>query len=71
MPKTFAAACLACALALSPLAAVAQTDTSGGAMPDKSMSMAPKKPMAKHHSMHKKPMAKPGMAKSGDMQPKM
>ena len=56
MLKTFAAASLVTALALSGSAALA-TDSSP--MPDKMMSdktMAPKKPMMKHHSMHKKPM---------------
>lgn len=70
MIKTFAAAGLALGLALSPLAAFAQTDTAGAMakpMADKPMH---KKPMMKHHSMAKKPMAKP-MAKDGEMQPKM
>lgn len=78
MVKTFAAACLVFGLALAPLAAVAQTDMSGGSMPDKTMSdktMTPQKPMTKHHSMHKKTLAKSmshsDMSKSGDMQPKM
>ena len=78
MIKTFAAAGLAFGLALSPLAAFAQTDT-GGAMPAKPMAdtMAPKKPMM-HHSMKHQSMThhsmkhhmKP-MAKDGEMQPKM
>lgn len=68
MLKTFAAASLAIALGLSPLAAFAQSDTAAP-MPDKPMAdktMAPKKPMMKHHSMHKKPMMK-----SGETQQKM
>ena len=78
MFKTLAAAGAAIGIALSPLAAFAQTDTSGGAMSDKTMSgaaMAPKKPMMKHHPMHKKPMMKTNMKsdamKSGEMQQKM
>ena len=58
MIKTFAAAGLAIGLALSPLAAFAQSDT-GAPMSDKTM--APKKPMMKPHSMHKKPMTKTKM----------
>lgn len=70
MLRTLGVASLAALLALSPLAAFAETDMSGGAMPDKTMSksMAPKKPMMKHHSPHKKPMAK---MDDGAMQPKM
>ncbi len=67
MMKTFAAATLAAALALSPVLAFAQADT---AMPDKGMSdkaMAPKKTMTKSHHAHKKPMTKPTM----EAQPKM
>jgi hypothetical protein len=73
MLKTLAAAGVAIGITLSPLAAFAQTDTSGAAMSDKSM--APKKPMAKHHPMHKKPMTKTNMKsdtmKSGDTQQRM
>jgi len=64
MLKTFAAAGLVAALALSVSAAVAHTDSSSAPMTDKTMSdntMAPKKPMMKHHSMHKKPMMKTKM----------
>jgi hypothetical protein len=56
MPSKIAALGLAAALALSPLAALAQADQSGAAMTDKTM--APAKPMAKPHSMHKKHMSK-------------
>ena len=69
MLKTFAAASLVAALALSGSAAFAQTDSSGAVMPDKTMSdksMAPKKPMMTHHAMHKKPMMKTPM-QSGAM----
>jgi len=73
MFKTVAAASLVAGLTLSPLAAFAQTDTSGGTMSDKTM--APKKTMMKHHPMHKKSMTKTNMKtnamKSGDMQQKM
>jgi hypothetical protein len=77
MPNIFAVASLAAAVALSAPAALAQTDTSGGTMSDKTMSgtMAPKKPMMKHHPMHKKPMTmtkmKSDTMKSGDTQQKM
>ncbi len=57
MLKTLAAS-LAIGLALSPLVAFAQTDTSGGGMSDKSMSdksMAPNKPTMKPHALRKKP----------------
>lgn len=70
MLKTLAAAALATTLGLSPLAAFAQSDMSAGTMPDKAK-MAPKKPMTKHHSMHRKAMSHPDMTKGGDMQPKM
>ncbi len=70
MLKTFAAAGLVAALALSGSVAFAQTTTAP--MPDKMMSdktMAPHKPMMKHHTMHKKPMmAKP--MHTDTMQPK-
>jgi len=73
MLKAFAAASLVAALALSPVVAFAQTDTSGGTMSDKTM--VPKKPMMNHHTMHKKPMMKTNMKsdtmKSGEMQQKM
>ena len=62
MLKTFAAAGLAAALALASPAGFAQTDAAP--MPDKAMSgdaMAPKKPMTKHHTMHKKTMTKTNM----------
>jgi hypothetical protein len=73
MLKTFAAASLVAALALSCSAALAQSDSTSAPMPDKTMSdktMAPKKPMMKHHAIHKKPtMAK--TMHSDTMQPKM
>jgi pentapeptide MXKDX repeat protein len=73
MLNSFAAACLVAAFALSAPAAFAQTDTSGAPMSDKTM--APKKPMMKHHSMHKstmaKPMSHPDAMKSGETQQKM
>ncbi len=78
MPKIFAVASLVAALAVTGSAAFAQTDTMSAPMPDKTMSdktMAPKKPMMKHHSMHKKPtMAKTmhsDTMNGGAMQPKM
>jgi hypothetical protein len=61
MLKIFAAAGLVSALALSGSAAVARTDSSGAPMADKTNTMAPKKPMMKHHSAHKKPMMKTKM----------
>jgi len=75
MLKPFAAAGLAAALALFAPAACAQDSSGAG---DKTMStMAPKKPMMKHHSshtMHKKP-TKTNMQsdtmKSGETQEKM
>ncbi len=73
MIKTFAAAGLAIGLALSPLAAFAQTDMSEKPMSDKTM--APKKPMMTHNSIHTKPMTKTKMhsepMKSGETPQKM
>ena len=66
MLKTISAASLVAALAMSPLAAVGQTDQGAAPMMDKGMSDT-KKPMMKHHSMpvhhhmHQKAMAKPMM----------
>lgn len=73
MLKTFAAAGLVAALALSSSVVFAQSDTMSAPMPDKTMSdktMAPKKPMMKHHTMHKKPMMAKTMHPDA-MQPKM
>ena len=74
MMKTFAAAGLAFGLALSPLAAFAQTDTMAKPMADTMAKPMADKPMHKktmHHATKHHAMAKKPMAKDGDMQPKM